>query len=199
MKKKVVLGTTNQAKINIVRASLESLPVDILTLNELNIRIRVREDGRSTEENVEKKARAYFAESQLPTLAIDGGLQIAKFPETKQPGVLVRRIWGTARDATDGEVLDYYARELDKVGGESKAIWRGSVVLVVSGEKVFRDTFSFTTVLTSKKRGCTSPGSPLDTMTIEPATGKYFSEMMYQQRPDAKRIFEFVRRHIDEL
>ena len=53
-----------------------------------------------------------------------------KFPEEKQPGVLVRRIYGIDRDATDEEVLDYYARELDKVGGESSGIWRGSIVVV---------------------------------------------------------------------
>jgi hypothetical protein len=182
-----------------VRASLASLPVEIVTLRELNIETEIREDGRSTEENAEKKARAYFAESQLPTLAIDGGLRIIKFPDKKQPGVLVRRIWRIDRQATDEEVLDYYAGELDKVGGESVGIWRGSMVLVISREKVFCDTYSFKTLLTSRRKGCIVPGSPLDTLTIDPTTGKYFSEITYQERPDAKWVFEFVRRHMGEL
>ena len=195
MKKQVLLGTTNQAKIDIVQASLASLPVEILTLRELNIKTEIREDGRSTEE----KARAYFAESKLPTLAIDGGLHIERLPEEEQPGVFVRRIWGVDRDATDEEVLDYYVRELGKVGGESIGLWRGSIVLMISNEKLFCHTFSFKTVLTSRRKGCVIPGSPLDILTTDPATGKYFSEMTCQERPDAKWVYEFVRRRLGEL
>ena len=106
-----MLGTTNQAKMNIVQAALESLPIEVLSLGDLNIHIDVREDGQSTEENAEKKVRAYFAEAHVPTLAIDGGLHIEKFPEDRQPGIFVRRISGFDGDATDEDVLDYYVRE----------------------------------------------------------------------------------------
>jgi 8-oxo-dGTP diphosphatase len=199
MKKHILLGTTNQAKIRVVQAALKSLPIEILTLDDLNIHIDVREDGQSTEENAEKKARAYFAESRIPTLAIDGGLHIEKLPEQKQPGIFIKRIPGTKQDATGAEVLDYYKRELEKVGEESIGVWKGSVVLMISNEKSFSDTLFFETVLTSKRKGDVRIGAPLDALTIDPVTGKYYSEMTWKERPDAGWIFEFVKRHIDEL
>ena len=108
MEKRLLLGTMNQAKVNIIRAAIESLPIKVLTLGDLNINVDVREDGQSTEENAAKKARAYYAVSRVPTLAIDGGLLVNKFPTEKQPETLVRRIYGTNRDATDAEILEYY-------------------------------------------------------------------------------------------
>jgi inosine/xanthosine triphosphate pyrophosphatase family protein len=72
VKKLVLLGTKNQAKINIVQEALESLPIEILSLRALHIDIDVREDGKSTEENAEKKAKAYYAKSGISTLAIGG-------------------------------------------------------------------------------------------------------------------------------
>lgn len=199
MENKILIGTTNQAKIRIVQAALESLSIEILTLRDLGIHIDVKEDGRSTEENAEKKARAYFAESHIPTLAIDGGLRIERFSEEKQPGVFVRRIYRIDRDVTDEEVLYYYMRELGKVGGESVGTWRGSIVLVISNEKIFSDTFSFKTVLTSKRKGGVTSGSPLDALMIDPATGKYYSEIAWKERPDARWVFEFVEQYVSEL
>jgi len=197
--KKILLGMTNQAKTRIIRAALETLAVEVITPSDLGIHIDVREDSQSTEENAKKKARTYFAESHIPTLAIDGGLHIEKFQEEKQPGVLVRRIYGIDRGATDEEVLQYYMRELDKIGGESIGIWRGSIVLVVSDEEIFSDTFTFKTLLTSRREGSMTVGAPLDALMIEPTTGKYYSKMDLTDRPDAKWVFEFVEQHIGAL
>ena len=199
MNTQILLGTTNPAKVHIVRAALEPLPVEILTPADLNIEVVVTEDGQSTEENAETKARAYFAAARIPTLAIDGGLHIEGLPEEKQPGTHVRRIQGRERDATDAEVLDHYARELAKIGGEAVGIWRGSIALVVSDEQVYAGTHTLKTVLTSRRRGSVTPGAPLDALTIDPATGRYYSEMTWQERPDCEWVFEFVRQHIDEL
>lgn len=199
MKKRVLLGTKNQAKINIVQEALESLPIEILSLRALHIDIDVREDGKSTEENAEKKAKAYYAKSGISTLAIDGGLDVEKFPDEKQPGVFVRRIGGTDRDVTDEEILDYYVRELERVGGESIGIWRGSIALVTSDAKVFSQTFSFKTILTSEKRGPLTPGAPLNSLMIDPVTRKHYSEMNSGERPDFEWILGFVKQHFDEL
>jgi len=197
--KRILLGTTNIAKIHIIRAALESLPIQILTLEDLNIRLSVREDGKSTEENAGSKALAYFSASQVPTLAIDGGLCIDRFPADKQPDTFVRRIYHEDRDATDEEVLEYYRRELEAVGGESSATWRGAMALALGPDRMVADTFFFTAILTSRRKGKPAPGAPLDALTIDPATGKYYTEMSWQERPHTRGIGEFVRRYMDEL
>jgi inosine/xanthosine triphosphate pyrophosphatase family protein len=199
MKKQLLLGTTNQAKVNTVRAAVKSLLVEVLTPRDLGIGVDVREDGGSTEENAEKKARAYFAEAHVPTLAIDGGLHIKRFSEERQPGVLVRRIHGMDGNATDEEVLNYYVRELAKIGGESMGIWKGSIVLIASNGKVFSESFSFEAVLTCRSKGDITPGAPLDAITIDPASGKHYSELSLRERPDFRWIAEFVGRHMEDL
>lgn len=197
--KELFLGTTNPAKVHIVRAAVESLPVKIVTPGDLGLQVDVQEDRRSTAENAERKARAYFAEVRMPTLAIDGGLHIEGLPGEKQPGVFVRRIQHREQDATDAEVLDHYAWELAGLGGEAVGIWQGSLVLIIGDGQVYGDTFTFKTWLTARRKGGVTPGVPLDALTIDPATGRYFSELTWQERPDARWVFEFVQRHLDAL
>lgn len=199
MKKQVLLGTTNQAKVNIIREDLESLPIELLSLKDLNINVDVKEDGQSPEENAEKKAKAYFAASDIPTLAINAGLYIEKFSEEKQPRIFVRRIEGTDREVTDEQVLDYYIKELEKVGGESKGFFWVVFVLVVSNEKVFSQSYSLDLTLSSRRSDVLIPGAPLSSLSIDPVTGRYFSEMPYNKRPDSKWIFEFMKQHLETL
>jgi len=199
LEKRILLGTANPAKIHIVRVALETLPITVLTLGDLNINLSVKEDGQTTEENAQLKARAYFTASQVPTLAIDGGLYVEKFPLGKQPETLVRRIYGENREATDEDVLEYYQKELEAVGGESAATWRGAMALMLAPEEMVSDTFFFKAILTSRRNGRGFPGAPLDALMIDPATGKYYSEMSWQERPDTRWIGEFVKRYIEEL
>ena len=91
-KKQILFGTTNSAKIELIRAYLKALPVNVLSPKDLDIDIDVDENGLTPIENAEKKARAYFALARIPTFSIDAGLRIEKFPEEDQPGVFVRRI-----------------------------------------------------------------------------------------------------------
>jgi hypothetical protein len=135
--------------------------------------------------------------TECQTLAIDGGLQIEGVPEEKQPGVFVRRIYGGDRDATNEEVLDYYARELESLGGESVGLWEGAHALVVSSGQVFVDTFWFKSILTSRGKGSVTRGAPLGALTIDPPTGRYYSEMDWEERPDIRWICEFLMQHFD--
>jgi len=197
VRKRILFGTANQAKIDHIRAFLRTLPVEILTPRDLNINLVVREDGKSPEENAEKKAKAYFAESNIPTLAIDAGLYIEKFTDEKQPGVFVRRVHGLERDATDEEILDHYVRELDRVGGESIGVWRVCVALAASVDRIFLQSYSLETVLTSRASDVMIPGAPVSSLMIDPATGQYYSEMAYEDRPDSKWILEIMSQYVE--
>ena len=197
--KRILLGTTNTAKVYIIRTALEFLPIQVLTLEDLSISLSVKEDGKSAEDNAQSKARAYFAASHVPTLAIDGGLCIDRFPPDKQPDTFVRRIYREDRDATDEEVLEYYRRELEAVGGESPATWRGAMALALGPDRIVADTFFFNATLTSRRRGKPAPGAPLDALMIDPASRKYYTEMSWQERPHTHWIGEFVKQYMDEL
>jgi XTP/dITP diphosphohydrolase len=197
--KRLLLGTTNQAKVHLVRAFLEPLPIDVLSLEDVGIAIDVVEDGSTPQENAERKARAYYSAAGLPTLAIDAGLHVAGFPDELQPGVRVRRMRGVEGEASDQEMLRRYAAVLDECGGESRGVWDVSLVLVAAATRVFSRDYTFEVVLISRPSSVLLPGAPLSSLMTGPDGGRYFSEMPPRGRPDAPYILEFVAQHLNEL
>jgi 8-oxo-dGTP diphosphatase len=175
------------------------LPIELFSPKDLDIEIDVAEDGRSPQENACKKARAYWAASNLPTLAVDAGLTIARLDQERQPGVYVKRIHRTGQEVTDREVLAHYVRELDRVGGESAATWQVALALMVSENEVFTRTFALEVLLTTREQGPLRTGEPLTVLMVDPATDKHYTEMTYGERPDSRQVLSFVSECLDEI
>jgi len=57
---KILIGTKNPVKIQIIQIVLDQLKIEHVTLKDLKIDIKIIEDGCSTEENAKKKAKGYF-------------------------------------------------------------------------------------------------------------------------------------------
>lgn len=125
----------------------------------------------------------------MPTLAIDGGLWIEKFPAEKQPGARVKRIGGT-----DDGVLEYYIRELERVGGESPCTWEGSLALAFPDGRLITDTYRTQSILTTKAHGNAVPGIALASITVNPLNRKYHSEMAWGEYPDVEKIRAFLQK-----
>lgn len=113
--------------------------------------------------------------------------------------MLIRRIHGSDQKVTDDEALEYYVTELDRLGGKSTGIWRIAIVLVISPDKVFSQSASLETWLTSRASDVRIPGAPLSSLTFDPTTRRYYSEMSYKERPGFQWMLEFMQRHLDEL
>lgn len=187
------LGTLNPVKVAIVRAAISDWPtITLRTPADLGINLEIEETGQTTLQNAEIKARAYCDRTQLPTLAIDGGLWIERFPPEKQPGTRVRRIRPAAADTDEADVLAYYIRELAAVGGESRCTWEGSLALAWPDQRLVTETYRIASLLTVQARGKAVPGIALAPITVDLETGKYYSEMDWQERPDVARIRRFL-------
>lgn len=191
----LLLGTTNAVKIQLVRAAVQDLPITLLTPADLQLELRVAETGQTTQENAILKARAYFARTGLPTLAIDGGLWVEKFPAEQQPGVQIMRLPGLDDNAAEQAVLDYYIQALTVVGGESLCTWEGSLALLLPGDQLLTSTFTFQSLLTTRQHGARVPGLALGTITIDPTTQKYYSELTWAEHPDAAWLRQFLQQH----
>ena len=191
---KLLVGTTNAVKVAIVRAAVRTLPIELLTPDDLGIDLQINETGQTTLENATLKAQAYCAQTNLPTLAIDGGLWIEKFPPEKQPGTRVKRIQNNGTAATD--ILAYYIRELEAVGGESPCTWEGGLALALPDHRVLTEIYQTHSILTAKAHGTATPDVALSPITIDPRTGKYYSEMSWDEHPDVHKIQLFLRKFI---
>lgn len=199
IKWKVLFGTKNLAKIELVRAYLNELPVLVLCPKDLNIDIDVEEDGQTPEENAAKKAKAYYAEAGIPTFAIDAGLRIEKFPEEIQPGVYVRRVSGKGQEVSDEAIIDYYRKKLEDAGGTSPGMWQIAVSFIASPDQIHTRQFQLETVFTSQASKIVLPGAPLSSLMKDPVTVVYYSEMAHEERPDSVLIAEIIRQEIEGL
>lgn len=195
MEKQLLLGTRNLARIQMVRQILEKTDIRVYTLDALGIHHEVEEDGSSTEMNARKKAQQYYAISKIPTLAMDGGLHIDRLPPGLQPGLMVKRLPGIA-SPTDQDILSYYIRLLEDVGGTSPGIWTGSHVLCFSADRVIVYNFTFTVLFTKDPYGDPRPGRALDSLMIDPQRGKYYTELAFEDLPYYGLTRDFILENI---
>jgi len=101
---KLLVATTNPGKLAEIEAALKDLPVDILSLSDIQDRPEVAEDGSTFEENARKKARVLGDFTGHLTLADDSGLEVDALDGA--PGIRSARFSGEgADDARNNEKL----------------------------------------------------------------------------------------------
>ena len=104
--KTILIATHNQAKLSELKLGLENLEklgIKIVSLNDLKIKDKPLETGKTFQENAEIKARFYGDLTKYPTISDDGGLVIPYL--NNGPGVKSRRWLGY--EATDEELINY--------------------------------------------------------------------------------------------
>ena len=117
MTEKLLLATSNQAKVREYRSLLGSLPYELVTPAELNLTTTVSEVGESLEENAKIKATAFAAASGLLSLADDSGLEVDALGG--EPGHLSARYAGEG--VTDTERINYLLARLNGVPWEKRS------------------------------------------------------------------------------
>lgn len=178
---KLLYGTGNPGKLAEMRWRLKELPVEIIGLNDLDEPIPdIDEDGDTPLENAEKKAFGYFEAFGIPVFSCDSGLYFENdgFPPELQPGIHVRNING--KRLTDEEMTAYYASLAEKYG-DLTARYRNGICLVLDREHSFSlmddSIASAPFLITSKPHGRATKGFPLDRLSIDIATGKYYYDL----------------------
>ncbi len=101
--KRLLLATTNQGKVREYRRLFADLPLELVTLSDLGITTEVVEDAPTFAENARLKAVALAAESGLPALADDSGLEVDALGG--EPGTRSARYAGD--DATDADRIAF--------------------------------------------------------------------------------------------
>jgi non-canonical purine NTP pyrophosphatase (RdgB/HAM1 family) len=90
---KLLLATTNPGKLKEIIGILEGVPIELVTLNDLDPIAEPEETGASFAENARLKARYYSKATGLVTAADDSGIEIDALD--KAPGVHSARWHGT--------------------------------------------------------------------------------------------------------
>ena len=88
--KKLLLASTNKNKVREIREMLKG-SYEVLSLQDLDCDVDVKENAYTFLENASLKARAYYDLTGIPVIADDSGLSIAYFNEL--PGVHSARFY----------------------------------------------------------------------------------------------------------
>ena len=171
--KKLLYATGNKYKIESMRARVRGLDIEIISPNDLDIKVKVVEDGKTVVENAIKKAKAYYHATKMPTIAGDTALYIKRFE--KQPGLYVHRING--KELTMEEILEYYVQALEKVGGTSEAYYYTGLVIIKDGKEYSKEIKEDKFIFTSKMSDKPSKYDGLSRIQIDPKLNKYICEL----------------------
>lgn len=200
MIKEITFGTTNEAKVKQVRGALTPIGVEVKGVTDKSSLPPVNEDGGTVQENARKKAVTYAKALNTIVLSMDNALYFDELSIEEQPGLNVRRINSNNGRPTDEDLLNYYSALVRRFGEKTTARWE-SGVCVSTPDGEFRETTLIShRIFTSTPSKEVVPGYPLESIQIDPLTGKYISEMnqeeqdLFWQRAIGKPLQDFIKR-----
>ena len=199
---KLLFATTNPAKVKKYKEELKKQGIELITANDLNLKIEVEETGKNAIENAYIKAKKYYDITKMTSVGLDTNLYIEGLPEEEQPGTHVRRVNGKTLD--DDEMIEYYTGLVKKYGGQLTAKWvHGMVIYDGKDAKSFswnKDNFYFVDKPNEKR----NPGYPLDSIIIMPEVNRYFVDLTQQEKEQYRKkdkledVIKFITSNVKE-
>ncbi|GLC30391.1 non-canonical purine NTP pyrophosphatase [Clostridium omnivorum] len=177
---KLLYGTANPAKLKHMREMLQGLDIEIIGLKDVDIKVdSIDENGNNPLENAKIKAIAYYKAAKMPVFSCDTGLYIEGLYEKRQPGVHVRRVNG--KTLNDEQMIEYYTSIASQLGGTAVAKYKNAICLVMDENSVYEydgeDISSEKFLITTKVHKMRDKGFPLDSISIDIKTKKYFIDL----------------------
>ena len=177
---KILYGTTNKGKLQAMRLALESFDIELIGLGDIDSELPcINENGKTPLENAEIKAKAYYEAFQMPVFSCDSGLYFDELQEEEQPGLHVRRI--NDKELTDDEMIAYYAALAERHGGRITGRYRNAIYFILDENHHYSSMdMSIATepfILATEPHEKRVEGFPLDSLSIDIATGKYYYDL----------------------
>lgn len=177
---KILYGTTNKAKLQVMKNVVEALDIELIGLGEVDSELpSIIENGKTPLENAEIKARAYYEAFHMPVFSCDSGLYFDELQDDEQPGLHVRRING--KELTDDEMIQYYGTLAEQHEGKITGRYRNAIYFILDENHHYSSMdMSIATepfALVTKPHSKRVEGFPLDSLSIDIATGKYYYDL----------------------
>lgn len=180
--KELIIGTGNKAKKKAFRSVFAPLGITILGTDELGISLDIQEDGSTAQENARKKSLAYAQAVDRPVLSLDNALYLQGLSEDEQPGIHTRRVPEKRGRATDEELLAFYAKTVQQLGGRIEGYWEYAICLADAQGRTLEKTFRTQRIFVAETSPVLLPGYPLESIQIDPVSGMYISEMTEEEQ-----------------
>lgn len=194
--KKVLFATENESKVKRFKNGLIEKNIEIISLNNIDKKVEVIENGKNAIENALIKAKAYAKVSDLPVFAMDDNLYIDGIPDEKQPGMYVRRVNG--KRLNDDEMIEYYSNLAHTYGKNGRLTCRWVYgIAVINKDKESTYTWSKEDFyIVDKPTNKINPGYPLNTISINKRLNKYFTDITEEDKKEIQEnendVIEFL-------
>ena len=198
---RLLYATTNKGKLSSMKRIASSLKIEIYGLDEIDSSLPdITEDGKDPLENAAKKAEAYYKVLKTPLFSCDSGLYFDGIDPSLQPGLNIRRVNGIA--LTDEEMIKYYSDLAKSYKGQLIGRYRNAICLIdsnglrheYSDESLWTEPF----ILSSIPHEHRVPGFPLDSLSIDIRTGKYYYDLE-EKSVDQDAVQIGFRRFLEKL
>jgi len=201
---RVLIGTTNPAKVTRFEEFLPDSSIEFLTLKDLGITAEPQESGESPEENARIKA-AFYGKFCDRVICNDSGLYFDSVPmdDPRQPGLNIRTPQGRRLD--DEEMIEYYSALISELGGKVLAYYLDGIAVYRDGKiESFLDeqgkAAAFYMVETPSPNR--HPGWPLDSLSLNRNTMTYFTDHgnnIYDNVEEQIMVGQYRQRVVDFL
>ena len=205
---KVLIGTTNPSKVNRFKYLLNGYDIEFLTLKDSNILDEPEETGTTPEENAIMKAKFYGKYFDV-VICNDSGLYFDEIAldDVRQPGLNIRTPMNSHR-LSDEEMIDYYSKLVSELGGKVNAFYLDGIAVYNKGKihsymdaDMAKSTGAF--YMIDKASPNRFEGWPLDSLSVNRRTGKYFVDGREKESKEniifgeyEKRIINFLSRSL---
>ncbi len=167
----LVIATRNEGKLREFRSLLSRTGWRILGLSDLSLDREHEETGATFAENARLKALAYSADTHLPVLADDSGLEVIALGG--RPGIHSARYAGPG--ATDADRVRKLLAELKAAGGNREARFVCSVAVARAGTLLLEAEGECRGLVAREPRG--SNGFGYDPIFLFPELGRTYAEL----------------------
>ena len=194
--KKLLIATTNPGKLAEIKRFLSDLPIELISLRDAGIMDFPEETGETFEENAILKAKYYAKESNLPTLADDGGFEIDALGG--EPGVKSHRWIDQSRESTDEELIAYTIERMRSIPEDGRgAQLRLVLALVLPDGEIHTTEASVRGVVPLNPTGNISEGFPFRSLLFLPEINKYYN---HDELTDSENdLYNHRKRALDQL
>lgn len=173
--KKLLVATTNPAKLAEYREFLSDLPLKLVSLIDVGITQVSPEDKSTFEENAILKALFYNQLSGLPTIADDGGFEIEYL--NGAPGVKSHR-WTGMENPTDADIIAFTLEKMKNVQqNQRNAQLRLVLAYAFDNNVIATVEEKVKGTLANKASSFSKKGFPYRSLLFFPNLNKYYDEL----------------------
>lgn len=199
---KLLIATQNEGKVREMSSFLKDLPIKLVSLSDLGIENEVEEDGKTYEENSQKKALFYAKLSGLASISDDGGIEIDALDGA--PGIKSKRWLG--EDKTEQDLIEHMKKlAKDLPQNNRTAYFRTVVSFALPSGKVWSEEGVVKGIIARKPFLNLSKGYPYRSFFYLPQLKKYYHEKdltqeetsLYNHRWKAiKKILPIIKKEL---